>query len=128
MDVFVSRTGGSLCPVMAVGLYISFRGPESGPFFQLPLGRPLQKSTFVESVRAALSSAGFPSSQYAGHSFRIGAATEAARLGLKTPSSKRSAAETVQRLKPTFVLQGSSWLMFLVAWWKRMNSDCMTMA
>ena len=68
---------------MAMGSYITFRGPGSGPFFQLPSGRPLQKSTFVESVQAALSSAGFPSSQYAGHSFRIGAATEAARLGLE---------------------------------------------
>lgn len=54
-----------------------------GPFFLLPSSRPLLKGTFIECVRSALSAAGFPSAHYAGHSFRIGGATQAARLGLE---------------------------------------------
>ena len=45
-------------------------------------GRPLTKSRFVEAVRSALATAGLNPKDYAGHSFRIGAATTAHSRGL----------------------------------------------
>ena len=44
---------------------------------------PLAKSKFVEAVRQALSAAHLPAQDYAGHSFRIGAATTAAMAGVE---------------------------------------------
>lgn len=67
----------------AVGSYLSFRGPVVGPFFHLPSGAPLLKSAFVEFVRVALLAASYSCARYASHSFRIGAATEAARIGVE---------------------------------------------
>ena len=43
----------------------------------------LMRTLFVDGVRTALLKAGFAAEDYAGHSFRIGAATTAARRGLQ---------------------------------------------
>ena len=43
----------------------------------------MTKSVFVAKVRQALEALGLNPEEYAGHSFRIGAATAAARAGLK---------------------------------------------
>ena len=44
---------------------------------------PLSKSKFVDHVRDGLRKANLPAQDYAGHSFRIGAATTAAVMGLE---------------------------------------------
>ena len=54
-----------------------------GPFFQLKNGGPLTRACFVHKVRAALQAVGLPYDQFAGHSFRIGAATTAAKAGVE---------------------------------------------
>ena len=41
------------------------------------------KAKFTQNVRAALQSAGLPYQNFAGHSFRIGAATTAAKAGIE---------------------------------------------
>ena len=63
--------------------YIELRGPAPSPFFRFHDGSPLTKSAFVERVRRALSSVGYQPGAYAGHSFRIGAATAALEAGIE---------------------------------------------
>ena len=67
VDVFVWKTGGPLCPVMAVLDYVVVRGARQGPLFHF---RPLTRARFVERVRGALTRAGIDSTPYSGHSFR----------------------------------------------------------
>ncbi len=83
VDVCVGRTGDELCPVVAITSYIVRRGGEPGAFFRTTEGRPLTKALFVKSVQRALQEAGVRSDVYTGHSFRIRAATTAARAGLQ---------------------------------------------
>ena len=68
------RTGLDLCPVAAVLRYVESSGAQSGPFFLDSRKEPVQKSTFIAEI---LENLDFPQHQYAGHSFRIGAATSA---------------------------------------------------
>ena len=67
----------------AMEAYLSVRGNSSGPPFHWESGVPLSKASFVKHVRAALEEAGLPAKDYAGHSFRIGAATTAAVAGIE---------------------------------------------
>ena len=55
--------------------------PTSGPLFLLENGAPLTRTALVTHLRIALAQAGVDASRYAGHSFRIGAATAAAQAG-----------------------------------------------
>lgn len=68
--------------VAALLQYLAARGDRQGPLFLCTDGRPLTKTKFVAEVRSALTEAKLPASDYAGHSFRIGAATTAAAAGL----------------------------------------------
>ena len=81
--VFLGATGEDLCPVNAVMSYVALRGDVAGAFFCLRDGTPLSKAQFVERVQRLLARAGIDVSGYSGHSFRIGAATAAARAGLQ---------------------------------------------
>ena len=78
-DVFVGKTGNTLCPVAACLAYLTVRGTtEPGAFFLKSDRRPLLKPVFVSELRKALGEAA-----YAGHSFHIGAATAAAAAGVE---------------------------------------------
>jgi hypothetical protein len=77
-DVVVGLTGSSLCPVTALIQYIDLRGSQSGPFFLDASDAVITKQRFVTRIRELLNSIGLPQYQYAGHSFRIGAAMTAA--------------------------------------------------
>jgi len=82
-DVVVGATGEELCPVSAVVDYLRLRGARKGAFFLSPDGSVVLKSWFIEQIRSILASIGAPHHQYAGHSFRIGAATTAALAGVE---------------------------------------------
>ena len=82
-DIVLGRTGHSLCPVTAIIDYIATRGPRPGIFFQLPQAQAVTKAWFVDQLRSVLSALGLPQHLYAGHSFRIGAATTAAMAGVE---------------------------------------------
>ena len=82
VDIYVGTTGSSLCPVTAVLTYMAMRPQSQGPLFHFEDSTPLTQTGFVEQVRKALSAAGVDASKYAGHSFRSGAATAAASMGL----------------------------------------------
>lgn len=83
VSVYLGATAEALCPVAANLSYMVQRGTASGPFFVFQDGRYLTRDRFVAEVRAALTSVGMDCSLYAGHSFRIGAATTAAQLGVQ---------------------------------------------
>ena len=83
IDVVVGTTGSPLCPVTEIVAYISERGSQPGPFFLNPDKSALTKSQFVSRFRLTLQLLGFPQNDYAGHSFRIGAATTASSLGIE---------------------------------------------
>lgn len=81
--VFLGATGNDLCPVAAVSAYLAVRGREPGPFFKFVSGSALTRDALVRQLRSALSQFDLDISQYSGHSFRIGAATTAAAVGLE---------------------------------------------
>ena len=82
-DVVVGRTGSQLCPVSAILRYIEIRGDREGPFFLDTSSNPVTKQRFVTRIREVLTAIGLPQHQFAGHSFRIGAATTAATAGIE---------------------------------------------
>ena len=84
VDIIIGRTSTELCPVAAVLAYLASRGSFPGPLFVFDRdGLPLSRVRLVTELRSALQACGFNGPQYAGHSFRIGAATTAASRGLE---------------------------------------------
>ena len=82
-DIILGRTYTPLCPVAAVLGFIAIRQGSPGPFFRDANGKTFTKSQFVGEIRNVLVDLGLPQHQYAGHSFRIGAATSAALAGIE---------------------------------------------
>lgn len=80
--IVIGKTDQRVCPVLAMTNYLSYRGTTLGPLFQYLSGAPLTKAGLTSETRQLLSMSGFQPSQYAGHSYRIGAATTAASVGL----------------------------------------------
>ena len=82
-DIFLGRADDDLCPVAARLAYLAIRGDAAGPLFRRSNGDPLTKAWFVSEVRRTWASLGLCQAHYAGHSFRIGAATAAAAAGIE---------------------------------------------
>ncbi len=82
-DVILGATGSDVCPVRAMLAYTTQRGAHPGPFFRLRDSSPALKPWFLKRLRSVLEAVGLPQSSFAGHSFRIGAATTAALAGLE---------------------------------------------
>lgn len=111
VTLHIGVAGGPLCPVAAVLNYMVARGCSEGPLFIWEDGKFLTRESFVTSMRAALTQAGFVAKDYAGHSFRVGAATTAAQRGvqdslLKTLGRWKSSAYTRYIRTPPEVLRG----------------------
>lgn len=107
--LYVGRTFLPLCPVTAVLSYLAVRPNSGGPLFVFEDGSPLSRQRLVESLASALRAEGLDTSHYSGHSFRIGAATAAARAGLsdsliQTLGRWKSAAFTAYIRTPREVL------------------------
>ena len=83
VNIFMGKLGNEICPVQATLSYVALRGSRPGPFFCHSDGAILTKLHFVTGIRAALQAIGLPAEQFAGHSFRIGAATTAAQAGIE---------------------------------------------
>ena len=83
VDVFLGRTRADLCPVSALLAYIAVRPAVCGPLFVFGDGSFLSRDKLVTSVRTTLQQAGMSAQSYTRHSFRIGAATTAAQVGLE---------------------------------------------
>ena len=83
VNVFLGQTNADLCPVTAILAYVALRPQLEGPLFVFQDGLFLTRDKLVEAVLLALHQAGKDPSNYTGHSFRIGAATTAAQVGLE---------------------------------------------
>ena len=79
----MGRTHDQICPVTVILNYLVVRGTSRGPLFIFGDGTHLTCGNFTSAVRKALSAAGVDTSKYTGYSFRIGAATTAAKLGIQ---------------------------------------------
>ena len=86
--VYLGRTDNDLCPVGAVAAYLAARGRAPGPFFQFDSGSTLSRERLVSKMREALKQCGVDAAKYSGHSFRIGAATTAAAVGIEDSTIK----------------------------------------
>lgn len=71
----------TFCPVKLLREYLAYRGSVQGPLFLLD-GSPIQRRYLCALLNVAIKRCGLSSSQYKGHSFRIGAASHAAERGL----------------------------------------------
>lgn len=88
ITLFVGATGSLLFLVAAILAYLAIRPSTPGPLFLLSSGVPHTRETFVTKLKQGLSSAGIDSSGYNGHSFRIGAATTTAMVGIPDSTIK----------------------------------------
>ena len=79
----IGRAVRPLCPLAAILSYMARRKLGKGPLFWFEDGRPLTRDRFVTKVRKVLQQIGMEPKNYAGHSFRIGAATTAVRKGIQ---------------------------------------------
>ena len=80
--IHLGCTFQSLCPVAAVLSYLAIRPSTPGPFFVFSDGSPLSRERLISALSQALKDSGVDPSNFKGHSFRIGAATTAAKAGL----------------------------------------------
>jgi hypothetical protein len=71
-----------LCPVSTLREFLQIRHSNSGPLLIFPDGQPVSRSFFVMHLNMALKWAKLDPRFYKTHSFRIGAATTAATLGM----------------------------------------------
>ena len=68
---------------MALLAYLAVRGPTDGPLFLKKDRTAITWEWLISRLRDGLSACGIDSKAYAGHSFRIGAATTAAEKGIE---------------------------------------------
>jgi hypothetical protein len=81
--ITIGSNSGIYCPVRALQTYLSRASTDyAGPLFCYSNGVPLSRSQFTKELRTLLVQGGYRPAHYAGHSFRIGAATTAASHGL----------------------------------------------
>lgn len=80
--------GSALCPVEAVKGFMGIR-QRGGPLLVHFDGVPLSRYQFVAVFRKCLRALGLNEKEFSSHSFRIGAATEAARNGMDAEAVKR---------------------------------------
>lgn len=79
--IYIGRGRPPLCAVQAVLNYLHIRGNTAGPLFLLQSGQPLSRVILTKWLREVLILAQI-GGNYSSHSFRIGAATVAARNGV----------------------------------------------
>ena len=79
--LYIGPTGTVICPVSALSAYLAIRAPSPGPLFIFQDGTPLSRQQLVAHLHSALAGIGVDVANYSGHSFRIGAASTAARAG-----------------------------------------------
>ncbi len=80
--ITIGASSSTLCPVLAMKQYHSRRKLLSGPLFIHDSGKRLTKQTIANETQSLLTKFGFNAALYAGHSYRIGAATTTASAKL----------------------------------------------
>ena len=100
---------GSVCPVTALGSYLSLRFSAPRPLFMFSDGCPLTQQQLSSSVQSILHGAGY-SGSYSGHSYRIGAATTAAARRVPDHLAMHTRSISGLQLVPLSVSPPSWWL------------------
>ena len=82
--IVIGKTNSPFCPISAMVAYLNSRpfSLDSGPLFIYVSGAFLTWEKLTRETRLLISKGGLDSSEFAGHSFRIGAATTAASANL----------------------------------------------
>ena len=80
-SVVLARSDSQIFPVFALLTYLHLRGPSQGPLFLFQNGSVLTQDKFSKLVRETVLAAGW-SGNFSSHSFRVGAASTAASLGV----------------------------------------------
>ena len=80
--LYVGCTESRICPVAAVLAFVAVRPQVPGPLFVHRNGSPFTRADLVREIRSALTGSGLDLARFTGHSFRIGAASSAAQVGL----------------------------------------------
>ena len=83
VKVTLGKTDNDLCPVQALSAYIAQRSNKPGSFFVDSQNKAITKQWFTKQLRLIFEAMGLSQELFAGHSFRIGAATTAALKGLE---------------------------------------------
>ena len=79
--VRIGATGAKICPIRALMSFLHLRGSGPGPLLRHETGEALSRQTFLSWLQSSLALLGIEGN-YSGHSFRIGAATTAATVGI----------------------------------------------
>ena len=79
--ILVPALVGDFCPVAATKLFLQVRGTIPGPLFAHVDGSGYTYSHVNRLLATLFAACGLDSRRYKGHSFRIGAASEAAKAG-----------------------------------------------
>lgn len=82
------KSGTDVCPVLSMISFLRVRPPVKGPLFCHFNLQPLTRYQFSAVLRKTLSVLNINYTQYKAHSFRIGAATTAANLGIPVETIK----------------------------------------
>ena len=82
--VHIFANGSSTCPIKAMVCYCNLLGKRNanGSVFKAGKFDPLTQKKLNDTLRCLLQQGGINQSNYASHSFRIGAATTAAAAGI----------------------------------------------
>ena len=78
----LTQASKQVCPVRSLQTFLSTHNHTEGPLFQNHAGSPVSYHFVTQHLQKAVSFIGLNPQFYKGHSFRIGAATEAAKRGL----------------------------------------------
>ena len=78
----IAASGDECCPVAALKQFKQVRGLTPGPLFSFADASPVSRNCFCRYLRDAVQWADFDANKYKTHSFRIGAATTAADMGM----------------------------------------------
>ena len=88
---------------------LAIRPSNPGPLFVFSDSFPLSRSRLTQSICQVLSEVGVDCSGYSGHSFRIGAATTAARLGVSD-----------SLIKTLGLWKSSAFMLYILTPWQRL--------
>ena len=89
VQIILAATGEQTCPVAALRrLFIQDPRPANAPLFRLQ-SFAFSRQGVVNILKQRIAAAGFPKSNYSGHSFRKGAAQHAADHGILDKSIQR---------------------------------------
>ncbi|KAK3099868.1 hypothetical protein FSP39_010904 [Pinctada imbricata] len=88
--IMLNATCKSTYPVLSMKSYLQLRPNFPGAAFCHFDGRPLTRYQFSAVLKKVLAILGYPPNRYTSHSFRIGAATYAASIGLDDNTIKRA--------------------------------------